>query len=90
MAENRRALLAGAVDEMLSLARRLGWEIAAVVDPQLEGKEWRGLPAFQRDADALAAVNAKAVILAIDDPIVRKGRASRRPPGLELHAVETD
>lgn len=72
MAEVRRALLAGAIDEMLSLARRLGWEIDAVVDPQLKGKEWRGLRAFDDDEEALAAMKPKAVILAIDDPVNRR------------------
>jgi spore coat polysaccharide biosynthesis protein SpsF len=72
MAEARRAVLAGAVDEMLSLARRLGWEIICVVDPQLKDNEWRGLRVYRSDAQAVVAVKPKVVILAIDDPVARR------------------
>lgn len=71
MNEQPRAILAGAVDEMLALAQRLGWQIDAVVDPLLDG-DWRGLTAFRRDEDAIANFRPKTVILAIDDPMVRR------------------
>jgi spore coat polysaccharide biosynthesis protein SpsF len=72
MAETGGAVLAGAADEMLSLARRKGCAVKCVVDPLLKEREWRGLPAFCSDREALEAMQPDSVILAIDDPVIRR------------------
>lgn len=63
-----RLLLAGANPELLSLARTLGHEVAAVADPALSGESWCGLPLLQDDASAVDATRPDAVAIAIDDP----------------------
>jgi len=66
-----RLLLAGASPELLSLARALGHEVAAVADPATGGESWCGLPLLQDDAAAVESVRPEAVAIAIDDPQAR-------------------
>lgn len=63
-----RLLLAGASPELLGLARTLGHEVAAVVDPALSGESWCGLPLLSDDTLAVETIHPEAVAVAIDDP----------------------
>jgi len=64
-------LLAGAAHEMLALARDLGHTVAAVADPVLDKRDWRGVPAFCDDTEACERVACDGVVLAIDSPTAR-------------------
>ncbi|MBM3521487.1 MAG: acetyltransferase [Alphaproteobacteria bacterium] len=79
--------MAGAVFEMLALARALSREVVGVVDPTLSRREWRGLPGFALDDEAIATLAPDAVILAIDEPGVR-ARVQRRYVAAGVPAVD--
>lgn len=65
-------LLAGLSHETLLLASRLGLAVSAVCDPSLDpAQQWKGLPCFAADEDAIAAVKPRGVILAVDHPRAR-------------------
>lgn len=74
-----RRVLVGASHEALVLARELGVQPDAVVDPSLEAERWHDLPVIASDAAAIAA-GAAEIILAIDVPAYRRraGEAYRQ------------
>lgn len=76
-----KLLLAGASAEMLALSRSLGHEVLAVVDPELDGEEWLGLPAARQDDEALARFRPDAVAVAVDKPQLRRSVSERYRAG---------
>lgn len=67
-----KLIIAGAVHEMVELARWLDHEVVAVVDPALKDSRWKGIPAFSDDAEAAASAQAEGVAVAIDNPAARR------------------
>lgn len=66
-----RLLLVGLSHEMLVLARRLGHEVPAVVDPAANGADFHGLE-IHRDDETAAQGEFDGIVIGIDDPADRK------------------
>ena len=71
MQGDEQPVLVGASRETLVLAKSLGFNPAAVVDPAISASQWHGLQAFASDRDILAEGICVA-ILAIDTPVRRR------------------
>jgi sugar O-acyltransferase (sialic acid O-acetyltransferase NeuD family) len=66
-----RLLLVGLSREALVLARGLGHQVIAAVDPAWNEPSWHSLPVHRTDDDALRSGGFDAVALAIDAPAAR-------------------
>jgi sugar O-acyltransferase (sialic acid O-acetyltransferase NeuD family) len=67
-----RLLLVGLTHELLVLARSLGHDVVAAVDPQWQGGAWRSIPVHPDDAAAVRGGGFDAAVLGIDAPAARQ------------------
>jgi sugar O-acyltransferase (sialic acid O-acetyltransferase NeuD family) len=87
-----KLIIAGAVHEAVELARWLGHEVVAIADPAVATGIWNGVPAYSSDAEAVDAVGADGVAVAVDVPAVRRRihgeYVARGLPTVNLVAVD--
>lgn len=68
-----KVLLVGRSSEALGLCSSLGHNVVAVADPVFgDLTQWRNLPCYASDVEAIKAHPSAAVVVAIDNPALRK------------------